>query len=99
MLTNEAWTVWDPLMHENDLIIRRSTGVRYVVNSNAFSNYRGVPIIQRLTLDIVTPTSPIQKVTDAEVRTRWGQVNAADFARLGFGIASDQFGGPDYVLF
>lgn len=99
MLTNEAWTLWDPLVHENDLIIRRSTGVRYVVNSNAFSNYRGVPIIQRLTLDVVSPTSPMQQVTDALVRERWGKVNAADFARLGFGIAPDQFGGPDYLLF
>jgi hypothetical protein len=99
MLTNEAWTLWDPIMHENDMVVRRSTGVRYVVNSNAFSNYRGVPIVQRLTLDVITPTSPAQKVTDEEVRKRWGQVNAADFARLGFGIAPDQFGGPNYVLF
>jgi hypothetical protein len=99
MLTNEAWTLWDPLMHENDLIVRKSTGTRYVINSNSFSNYRGVPIIQRLTLDIVTPTSPMQRVTDAEVRTRWGNVNSADFARFGFNIATDQSGGPDYLIF
>jgi hypothetical protein len=99
MLTNEAWTLWDPLMHENDLIVRKSTGARYAINSNSFSNYRGVPIVQRLTLDLISPTSPMQRVTDAEVRARWQKVNSADFARFGFNIVSDEFGGPDYLIF
>ena len=100
LLQNEAWTNWDPIMHENDLIVRVSTGQRYVVNSASFSNYRGVPITQRLTIELVTPTSPLNKVTDTVIRERWGNVNAVDFARAGFGLASDATtGGPDYLIF
>lgn len=98
MLTNEAWSLWDPIMHENDLIVRASTGVRYVVNSRAFSNYRGVPIIQRLSLDVVTPNSPLQRITDPLVREKWGQVNAAAFLRAGFGVAADSSGGPNFLI-
>lgn len=96
LLTNEAWTLWDPIVHENDLIVRVATGVRYVVNSNAFSNYRGIPITQRLSLDVVSPTSPLMTITDLLVRARWQNVNAADFARLGFSVVD---GGQDFLLF
>lgn len=99
MLTNEAWTLWEPIVHENDLVIRLSNGIRYVVHANAFSNNRGVPIVQRLSLDVVAPNSPLLKVTDAGVRERWGLVNSADYSRLGLGIASDSVGGPNYLLF
>lgn len=100
LLKNEAWTIWEPIIHESDLLVRLSTGQRYVVESPAYSNWRGVPIAQRLSLEIITPTSPLQKVTDALVRERWGQVNAAGFLRAGFGIAANtDSGGPDYLLF
>jgi hypothetical protein len=99
MLTNEAWTLWEPIVHENDLVIRKSNGIRYVVNSNAFSNNRGVPIVQRLSLSVVAPNSPMLRVTDAGVRERWGMVNSADYSRLGMGIAADAVGGPNYLLF
>mgnify|MGYP001586842231 CR=1 FL=1 len=98
MLQNEAWTVWDPIMHENDLIVRVSTGQRYAVGSTAFGNWRGVPVTQRATLQIVSPTSPQQKLTDADLRTKWGLVNSADFLRAGFGVASGAGGGPDIII-
>jgi hypothetical protein len=97
---NEAWTNWEPLLHENDLIVRVSNGNRYAVTANAFSNYRGVPITQRMQLQNLQQTSPLFKVTDALVRERWGMVNAVDFARTGFGVAADATtGGPDYLIF
>jgi len=99
LLENEAWTNWDPIVHENDVFVRVSTGQRYVARSVAFSNYRGVPITQRITLEIVTPTSPLQKITDADVRAKWGLVNSVDYLRAGFGVASDPGGGPDYIIF
>jgi hypothetical protein len=99
LLTNEAWTLWEPLLHEGDLVVRRSTGIRYVISSIAPSNKQGVPIVQRISLDVVTPTSPLQKMTDQLVRQKWETVNSVDFARLGFGIAADVAGGPDFLIF
>lgn len=99
LLTNEAWTQWEPLLHENDLIVRKSTGQRYVISHVAPSNYRGVPITQRISLDIVNPTSPLQKVTEADVTAKWGLVNAADYMRAGFGIAANGSGGPYFLIF
>lgn len=98
LLQNEAWTVWDPIMHENDLLVRVSTGQRYAISSTAFGNWRGVPITQRATLQIVSPTSPQQKITDSEVRARWGLVNAADYSRAGFGLASSSSGAPSLLV-
>ena len=99
MLTNEAWTLWEPLISENDLIVRRTTGVRYIVKTTASSNKKGAVMVQRLSLDIVEPTSPLQKVTDLLLRDMWGKVNAVDYARVGWSIAADQFGGPDKLVF
>lgn len=99
LLQNEAWTVWDPIMHENDLIVRVSTGQRYAVGSTAFGNWRGVPITQRATLQIVSPTSPLQRLTNTELVDKWGLVNSAGYARAGFGIAADDVGGPSFLIF
>ena len=100
LLQNEAWTLWDPLMHENDLIVRVATGVRYVANQVSFSNYRSVPITQRLTLEVVTPTSPLQRITDTLIKERWTQVNSVGYSRAGFGVAANATtGGPDFLLF
>lgn len=98
--SNEAWTNWEPILHENDLLVRVSNGNRYVVNSSAFSNYRGVPITQRMQLQNIQANSPLFNVTDAIVRERWGNVNAVDFSRVGFGVAADSVtGGPDFMIF
>ncbi len=97
---NEAWTNWEPILHENDMIVKVSTGSRYTISSTAYSNYRGVPITQRMQLQNLAPTSPLFKVTDALVRERWQNVNAVDFARTGFGVvASATTGGPDFLIF
>jgi len=99
LLQNEAWTIWDPIMHENDLIVRASTGQRYTVSSTAFGNWRGVPITQRATLQVITPTSPLQKITDSDLRGKWGLINSVDYTRAGFGIVSDASGGPNLLIF
>ena len=100
LLSNESWTIWDPIMHEGDMVVRKTTGQRYVATSVAFGNYRGVPIDQRIALDIISPTSPLQKINDTNMKERWKSVNSADFMRAGFGIAcSEDTGGPDYMLF
>ncbi len=83
---NMAWTLWDPIMHEHDLIVRVNTGLRYEVSEMAFSNYRSVPLTQRLTLSVVGPNSPLQKVNDADVRAKWGKVDAVAYAKVGFNV-------------
>jgi hypothetical protein len=100
LMDNQAWTLWDPLMHENDLIVRPSTGIRYVVKDLAYSNYRGAPMTQRLTLEVVNPTSPLQKVTDAGVREKWGMIDALGYARIGFNVMPPvDADATDYLLF
>jgi len=99
LLVNEAWTLWEPLLHENDLIVRRSTGQRYVISEVAPSNYRGDSIVERISLKLVSPSSPLQTVTDALVRQRWGLVNASDYSRVGFGVAPDGAGAPNLLIF
>jgi hypothetical protein len=98
MLQNEAWTIWDPIMHENDLIVRASTGQRYTVSSTAFGNWRGVPITQRMTIQIINPTSPLQNLTNDDLVSKWGLINSVDYSRAGFGIAADSSGGPDMLI-
>jgi hypothetical protein len=98
LLENEAWTSHEPLLHENDLLVRVSTGQRYVPKSVAFSNYRGTPITQRMNVNVVQPNSPLFKITDPLVRQKWTQVNAVEFIRTGFGISADPSGGPDFLL-
>lgn len=100
LLANEAWTNWDPILHENDLIVRVSTGVRYVVTSTATSNYRGIPITQRMQMQQLNFNNQLYQVTDAILKTRWAQVNAVGYSRVGFGtVASVATGGPDFLLF
>jgi hypothetical protein len=88
LLPNEVWTIWAPIMHENDLIVRVQTGQRYVVSTTAFGNWRSVPLTQRATVQVVNPDSPLQKVTDSDVRAKWGLVNSVDYARVGLSIAT-----------
>ena len=100
LLPNESWTLWNPILHENDLIVRVGTGLRYVVKVTAFSNYRAVPITQRLTLEVVNPTSTLQKVTDSDVRSKWAGINALDYLRIGFSVLPPTTGDTqDYMLF
>lgn len=100
LLANEAWTNWDPIIHENDLIVRISTGVRYVVTSTAASNYRGVPITQRMQFQQLNFNSQLYGVTDALLMQRWNQVNAAGFTRVGFGtFSTSTTTGANYLLF
>ena len=99
MLQNEAWTIWDPIMHENDLLVRVSTGQRYVVSSTAFGNWRGVPVTQRMTLQTVTPTSPLQKIVDSDIISKWNTINATGYARAGFGVVGAPSGGPSFLIF
>ena len=100
LLPNESWTLWNPILHENDLIVRVGTGLRYVVKVTAFSNYRAVPITQRMTLEVVSPTSTLQKVTDRGVRAMWAGINALDYLRIGFSVLPPTSGDTqNYMLF
>ena len=100
LLNNEAWTLWNPILSEGDLIVRVNTGVRYVVKVTAFSNYRSVPITQRFSLDIVNPTSPLQKVTDVDVRSKWQNIDALGYLRVGFNVMPPADANlKDYLLF
>lgn len=81
---NEQWSLWEPVIHEGDVLIRVNTGVRYVVKQNAYSNYRGIPIIQRFSTDTISPTNPIYKIVDEELWEKWRNISAADYSRIGF---------------
>lgn len=99
LLQNEAWTIWDPIMHENDLLVRVSTGQRYVVSTTAFGNWRSVPITQRLTLQVVSPNSPLQKITNQALVDKWNGINVLDYMRAGFGVVGAPGGGPNFLIF
>lgn len=99
LLQNESWTIWDPIMHENDLLVRVQSGQRYVVSSAAFGNWRGVPITQRLTLQVVTPTSPVMKLNNDDLVAKWNTVNGIDYSKASFGTVTNSTGGPDFLLF
>lgn len=98
LLQNEAWTCWDPILHENDLLVRVQTGQRYVTSSVSFGNWRSVPISQRLTLQVVNQTSPLQKVTNSDLISKWQNLNAIDYARTSFSITGGSSGEPNMVV-
>ena len=83
---NEGWTIWEPALHEGDVLVRKTTGVRYVVKVASPSNYRGVLLTQRFTLDIINPTSPLYKITDTDVRAKWESLNALEYLAVGFSM-------------
>lgn len=99
LMDNMAWTLWEPLMHENDLIVRPNTGQRYVIKEISFSNYRAVPLTQRFTLSVVTPTSPLMRITDADVREKWSNIDELAYLRAGFSVLPGATGAADYMLF
>ena len=100
LLDTESWTLWDPLMHENDILVRVATGQRYTIKNIAYSNYRGVPLTQRLTHSIINPTSPLQKITDAGVWSKWRSINTIDYMRIGWNvIPGSDSNSVDYLLF
>jgi hypothetical protein len=97
---NEAWSLWDPMLHEGDIIVRANTGVRYVVKTSAFSNYRGVPMTQRFSMDIINPTSPLYTITDMDVWEKWNNIDSTEYSRIGFNqMPAADANERDYVLF
>ena len=96
---NMAWTLWDPLMHENDLIVRPNTGQRYVIKEISFSNYRAVPLTQRFSLSLMNPTSPLMRITDSDIREKWSNIDEMEYLRVGFSIMPGATGAADYMLF
>jgi hypothetical protein len=87
---NEGWTLWEPLLHEGDILVRKNTGIRYVVKVVSPSNYRGVPMSQRLSLDTINPTSPLYKITDTDVRAKWNSLNSMEYLAVGFSVFPPQ---------
>jgi hypothetical protein len=87
---NEGWTVWEPALHEGDVLVRKNTGIRYIVKVANPSNYRGVLLTQRFSLDIINPNSPLYKITDADVRAKWDSLNTMEYLAIGFSVFPPQ---------
>jgi hypothetical protein len=53
-----------------------------------------------MTLEMVNPTSPLMKVTDAGVREKWAKMDSLGYVAAGFGVLPPaNADAKDYLLF
>lgn len=100
MAIDSAWTLWEPNLRQNDLIYRKLDGKFYMITSVGVSNIRGIRIVQRLTIEPINPTSPLNKINNDDLVTKWNNINKLDYLRIGFGVMpGDGQNIEDYLLF
>jgi hypothetical protein len=100
LLDNESWTNWEPTLHEGDIILRVSTGQRYEVRQTGYSNYRTVPITQRLTLTVINQSSPLYNINDTDLWDKWRNLDTLEYMRMGFSLMPPtNLDIVDYLLF
>lgn len=63
-----TWTVWEPKMHSQDLVLRHKTGQYFIVDKAARGEWRAVPFHQEAQLNLLPPGDPRQKVTDTAIQ-------------------------------
>ena len=67
-----TWTVWEPKLHEHDLIHRRKTGEYFEVERAARGEWRAVPFHQEAQLNLLPPGDHRYKITDAAIQAVGG---------------------------
>ncbi len=100
MSIDSAWTLWEPNLRQNDLIYRKLDGKFYMITSIGVSNIRGIRIVQRLTIEPINPNSPLNKINNEDLISKWNNINKLDYLRIGFGVMpGNNQNIEDYLLF
>lgn len=68
-----TWTVWEPKLHEHDIVRRIKTGEVFEVTKPARGEWRGVPFHQEAFLQLLPPGDPRYLVTDSFIQRATGQ--------------------------
>lgn len=99
-LPYDGFTLWEPLIQTGDVIHRKITGEKYIVKQVKPTNYRGFILLQRLTYDSIETTDPLYNMDSQTLISRWQNINALDFLRIGFNImVSDPASVNEYLIF
>ena len=67
-----TWTVWEPKLHDHDIVRRLKTGEMFEVSKPARGEWRGVPFHQEAMLNLLPPGDARYLVTDAMIRAADG---------------------------
>jgi hypothetical protein len=84
---NQSFTLWAPIIKKGDLLVRKSTGERFVFNeSPGRSVIRGVLIRQVFDLAAIEDKSVLNEVTDVAIEQSLASLNLPGFLRDGYKI-------------
>jgi hypothetical protein len=67
-----TWTVWEPKLHEHDIVRRLKTAEMFEVTKPARGEWRGVPFHQEAMLNLLPPGDARYLVTDAMIQAADG---------------------------
>lgn len=98
MSDTDFWTLWIPLLSTGDMVVRLTNGYRYEIVSSSFSNWRGVPLVQRFSSKLINLTSPLYKVNEEDIWNKWRSLDGISYNRIGFNVMSME-GLTDYLIF
>jgi hypothetical protein len=73
-----TWTVWEPKLHEHDLVRRVKTAEVFEVTNPARGEWRGVPFHQEANLKLLPPGDARYLVTDGIIQKALGQYGTLD---------------------
>ena len=63
----DSWTLWEPFVGIDDIVLRLSDGSRHRVTNRKESSLRGIRLHQRFDLKEIEKTDILQEVTDAAI--------------------------------
>lgn len=84
----DFWTLWEPRVHEHDILVRVKTGEKFEITDVQQSEFRGLPLHQNAKLTNINPNDMRSMVTDAAISQGLLKEGQYGFARYGWGLFS-----------
>jgi hypothetical protein len=63
----DSWTLWEPFIGIDDLLLRVTDGTRFIVTDRSESSIRGIRMHQRFSLKEIEKTNILEQVTDQAI--------------------------------
>ena len=77
-----SWTLWVPILHDFDLLVRKRTGERFLVKTPKMSMWRGVPLHQVFNAEALSVGDFRNTVTNDKIQAALELSDTFDVARF-----------------